>query len=281
MRRLGRPPSAAPVEVSEILRLVWPHLATVVVVLALSALCIWLLSAARGYVGSEGLTAKSQRDAVVQLLRYADTGDEEYFRAYEAAMRVPLGSTVARRELEKPSPDYDVVRAALLQARSHPGDIAAMVAFFRWFHAHPGFDRAMARWAECDVHLTSIEAAARKLQGLHAAAVGTTPDKDALELLKDEVLDASIRLAPLEDALAQSIAQTARDLAVLLYAVQALLALSLVVAAVQLSRRILARGRQVEQNFRELSRRLDLATRGSSDGFWDWDLSRRLLFHSD
>ena len=281
MRRLLRQPAGPAVEVSEILRVVWPQLVTVVVVLALSALCIWLLSAARAYVGSEGLSAKSQRDAVVQLLRYADTGDEEYFRAYEAAMRVPQGNMLARRELEKSSPDYDAVRAALIQARNYPADIAGMAAFFRWFHAHPGFDQAMARWAECDVHLAAIESAARRLQASYAGAVGVPPDAQVLELAKSQVLNASIRLAPLEDAFSVAIAQTSRDLAVLLYIVQTALALSLVVAAVQLSRRILARGRQVEASFRELSKRLDLATRGSSDGFWDWDLSRQLLFHSD
>src|ERR1700720_3914455 len=61
-----------------------------------------VLSAARAYVGGEGLYSKSQKDAVGYLRDYAASSSDVDYQLYLSAIAVPLGDAQARIELEKP-----------------------------------------------------------------------------------------------------------------------------------------------------------------------------------
>ncbi|HEY5309346.1 MAG TPA: hypothetical protein VIK97_12615, partial [Casimicrobiaceae bacterium] len=50
-----------------LLQLVWPFLAVVVLLVALSAVSTSIMSAVRGYVSAESLWSKAQKEAVVAL----------------------------------------------------------------------------------------------------------------------------------------------------------------------------------------------------------------------
>ena len=54
-----------------LLRIIWPFLAIVVLLLVLSGISMDILSATRAYVGGESLWSKAQKDAVFYLNRYA------------------------------------------------------------------------------------------------------------------------------------------------------------------------------------------------------------------
>ncbi len=270
-----RPPPR--VALRDILRVTWPQLCAVLVLLLLNAACIWLLSATRTYVGGEGLWGKARRDAVASLLGYADTADSHQLQRYRAAIRVPLGDKRARLELQKDVPDYAVARAGLLEGRNPPEDLTGVIAVFRLFGSHPAFARAVALWTDGDEHIAQLEAAARELEALFESRA----DPQSVKRIRQSILDTSAELAPLEDAFSVAISQASRELASLLFFFQAVMALSLAVVSLHLTRKILTRERAIEQDFREVSHSLDLATRGSNDGFWDWDFRRRRMFHSE
>ena len=111
--------------------ILWLFLVVVVGLLGLSYMTIENLSAARAYVGGEGLWSKAQKQAVYDLLRYSISHSERDFEAYQNALLVPLGDRQARLELEKPVPDMSVVRRGLIQGRNSPEDVKGMAAMFR------------------------------------------------------------------------------------------------------------------------------------------------------
>src|SRR5258708_15840436 len=98
----------------------WAFVTVVIVLLALGYEAIQTLSAARAYVGGEGLWSKAQKEAVHSLVRYAASHSEQDYYRYERALRTPLGDKRARLELEKKSPDPRIVSERLLQARNRP-----------------------------------------------------------------------------------------------------------------------------------------------------------------
>jgi two-component system, sensor histidine kinase len=106
------------------------------------------LTAIRTYVGGEGLWAKAQKDAVLSLEHYIVSHDEVDYQAYHRLVQVPLGDQKARIELQKPSPNLDIVRAGYLQGRNHPVDIEYAITFFPplpAYRIHVKSDRALDR----------------------------------------------------------------------------------------------------------------------------------------
>ncbi len=81
--------------------ILWLFLLIVVSLLGLSYLTIENLSAARAYVGGEGLWSKAQKQAVHDLLRYSISHSDADYQNYRQALLVPLGDRQARLELRE------------------------------------------------------------------------------------------------------------------------------------------------------------------------------------
>jgi asparagine N-glycosylation enzyme membrane subunit Stt3 len=75
----------------KLVAILWIFLIVVILLLGLGYLTIENLSAARAYVGGEGLWSKAQKQAVRELLLYSSSRLETHFDAYRRALLVPLG----------------------------------------------------------------------------------------------------------------------------------------------------------------------------------------------
>src|SRR5678816_3864168 len=116
---------------SRLVRITWPFLVVVLLLLLLGVASMNILSAVRAYVGGEGLWSKAQKDAVFYLMHYAESGAESDFQKSREAIAVPLGDRKAREELDMSAPDLVIARQGLLEGRNHPDDIAGMIMLFR------------------------------------------------------------------------------------------------------------------------------------------------------
>src|ERR1039458_7444146 len=130
--------------------MLWLFLVIVVCLLGLSFMTIENLSAARAYVGGEGLWSKAQKQAVHDLLRYSISHSETDFETYQKALLVPLGDRQARLELEKPVPDMSAVRKGLIQGRNSPEDVKGMAAMFRRCRQFNQMSEAISIWSQGD-----------------------------------------------------------------------------------------------------------------------------------
>ncbi|WP_276089990.1 hypothetical protein [Pedobacter sp. JY14-1] len=77
---------------------------------------ITTLSAVRSYVSGEGLWSKAQKDAVMNLRRYAQTQDENDYEEFKRFLEVPYGDKAARLELMKSMPDFEKPGSILSRA---------------------------------------------------------------------------------------------------------------------------------------------------------------------
>jgi len=176
-----------------------------------------LLSGIRAYVGGEGLWSKAQKDAVNALHRYAHTGDEAAYRAYEAAIAIPLGDRIAREELDRPKPDFDVVRRGFLQGRNHPDDVREMARLYRDFRGLPLMRRAIGIWRSGDREIEGLVAAAARLR--EAVRSGAAPS--VLAPILQDIDQVNSRVTPLEDDFSFTLGEAARWARQLLWGVVA------------------------------------------------------------
>jgi two-component system, cell cycle sensor histidine kinase and response regulator CckA len=208
-----------------------------------------ILGAARAYVGGEGLWSKAQKNALLHLLRYSRTGDEAEFEAYRDDIGVTLDDSAAREELEKPYPDVDVARRALLAAGNDPADVDGMIFLFRRFRRLPHLERAIAIWKDGDDDIRRLGAAADRL---HLEIASGSSDPIRIGAHVEELQRLNAELTRLETDFSATLGETARWAARTLFLVQLVAGILLIVLAgtayVLTKRRLLAS----EESFRQL-----------------------------
>jgi PAS domain S-box-containing protein len=92
-----------------------------------------ILSGLRAYVGGEGMWEKGQKEATYQLSQYIFTEDNVRYQSFLDSLKVSLGDSVARRELEKSTPVYEIVFQGFIDGGIHPEDIPTIIAMFKKF----------------------------------------------------------------------------------------------------------------------------------------------------
>lgn len=188
--------------------ILWLFLVAVVGLLGLSYMSIENLSAARAYVGGEGLWSKAQKQAVNDLLRYSISHSERDFEDYQKALLVPLGDRQARLELEKPVPDMRVVRSGLIQGRNNPEDVKGIAAMFRHCrHLHHMSD-AISVWSQGDALIEHLQ---RLGDDLHREIPAERPNALRIAEMAQEVDAIGDQLTPLEDRFSFALGAFARQ----------------------------------------------------------------------
>jgi diguanylate cyclase (GGDEF)-like protein/PAS domain S-box-containing protein len=228
-----------------LLLIVWIFVAIVVGLLAFAYYSFGLMSAARAYVGGEGLWSKSQKDAVLALSRYVYEHKPQDYQAFQAALQVSLGDRQARLELDKPDPDLQVAARGFLQGRNHPDDVAGMIHLYRSFRAVPELDKAIAIWAAADAHMDQLIALGAKIQ---AASQGAGLDEEARRGFLAQLEQLNAQLTPLEDAFSFSLGEISRRSNLILRFVMILLVAVLLCIAYLVSRRIVQQNEHYHQS---------------------------------
>jgi signal transduction histidine kinase/CheY-like chemotaxis protein len=201
------------------------------VVVLLAAVGSTAQSGVRAYVGGEGLWSKAQKDAVLHLKRYIETGSESDWVAYEDELQVTLGDAVARVELERPEADMSVVATGFVTGRNAPEDVAAMAMVFRTFR-HIGYiDRAITIWTAADVEIAQLRQTGDRIRTAVLAG-----DNVAIESLSADLGAANLRLTGLERDFSQTLGEGARWLQGVLLALTAAVVAALVIIMVAMGR---------------------------------------------
>lgn len=183
------------------------HLLHAAILLGVTTFGMDAMSASRAYVEAEGQWSKAQKAAVLELLLYAETGDEAHYRAYQQEIRVTLGDRQARLEMEKESPDMEVLRAGFVQGRVHPDDVEKMVWLFRTFSDVSYIHEAIDIWTRADATVVVLEGWAQELRDAHEA-----PDHDPerIALAVEGILATDAELTTLETDFSRTLGEGSR-----------------------------------------------------------------------
>ena len=248
------------------------------------AVLLWLFSesmtvlgSARSYSEGNSNWSKQQKEAVFQLLRYAETHDEEDFERYRAAIAVPLAFKRFRIEMQKPAPDLGVVYEALHAGLTHPDDMESGIVFFRRFHRMPPMAEVIKVWERGDAMIAELTTTADQL---HQAVLRGNADPDQLRTIRNRMLEINEQLTPMSQEFTRSLGAASRQTQVILMVSMFSVTMLLLPVGVFLSHRTLARGRAFEQALKLSEERFNLAVTGSSDGLWDWKIRSDELYYS-
>jgi PAS domain S-box-containing protein len=190
----------------------WPVLAVFVSIvflqLLVTVLSIDLMSAVRAYVTGESLYSKSQKDAQLHLVNYAETRHEADFQLFMKSLEVPRGDRFAREEMQKAVFDSEVTRQAYLAGGNHPDDIAGAIRLFRLLQKTPLMSRAIETWTQGDRLVDKMRTLAiRAHEGIVA---GQLQDPEVTNL-RLAVLQINKELTPLEARFAAELSDAARQ----------------------------------------------------------------------
>jgi diguanylate cyclase (GGDEF)-like protein len=225
-------------------RRIWPLLASNLLLLGVSVLCMAILSAMRGYVGGESLWSKAQKDAVTHLRQFAHDGNLAEFRKFRECLSIPLGDRVARVELQKPHPDFDVVYAGFRAGGVDPEDIPGMARLFGLADHVPEMKRAVAIWTQGDALIDQLDDVADQLLN---EVTSNRLDASGTAALLTQIDRIDFTLRPLEDEFSQALGAGARVTAAVLEWTAAIASGLFLALGVLLSRSILARADLMER----------------------------------
>ncbi|QID19320.1 response regulator [Nitrogeniibacter mangrovi] len=246
-----------------LLETIWPFVLIVAILLGTMLLSLDLMSAVRAFVNAESQWSKGQKQALIHLTGYVETGDEADYRGFLEAIAVPLGDARARRALLADPPDLAEARAGFLAAGGDPADVPGMIRMFRLFGRTPLMAQPLAAWTEGDA---KIEALVRLGERLHARIAGGELDEAEARTFVHQLLALNATFTPLEDAFSRALGEASRRATHFVTATLTGLTLALMCLGVIMSRRLAAQRvasaramrREAEQNIAWL--------RNTSDG---------------
>ncbi len=227
-----------------LLLIVWIFVAIVVGLMAFAYYSFGLMSAARAYVGGEGLWSKAQKESVLALSRYVKDHRPEDYQAFQDALRVNLGDRQARLELEKSNPDSQIAADGFKLGRNHADDIDGMIHLYRNFRKVPELDKAIGIWATADGYIDQLLVLGR---AIHAATQRANLDEPATRNFLIELDRLNMKLTPLEDEFSYSLGEISRKSMTILRIVMLLVVTALLLVAYMVSRRILLQNERYQQ----------------------------------
>jgi signal transduction histidine kinase len=221
--------------------------AMLLMMMVLAAGSMWVLSAVRAYVAGEGSWSKAQKEAVLHLRMYGQTGDAAEFAQYREAIAIPQADHQARVELEKARPDLQVAEAAFVRAQNHPDDVLGMCLLVRWFSPEEHLREAIDYWRQADVHVEQLEKSAVRLEQLTIAG---NRGADVQETLAE--IDRIHRaLTPIEDGFSRTLGAGARAAQGFVTMFLAIGTVVLFVFGLLVARTLMNRLRQSEEQYRK------------------------------
>jgi diguanylate cyclase (GGDEF)-like protein/PAS domain S-box-containing protein len=227
---------------AKFVRVSLPFTVILLVMLVLSVVCMEILSAARAYVGGEGLWSKAQKDAVSHLARYARTRDADEYRRFREALAIPLGDRRARLAMQKEPFDRRAAVAGLISGGNHPDDVGRMIWLFRTFGDLELMRAAIAVWTAGDLRIMQLDDVGRRIDARIRAGAGPS----ALMPLLDDVDRLNQELRPLEDEFSARLGAISRQVTVVLLLLLTVLGATLLGVATLISRSMMRRTEAAE-----------------------------------
>ena len=230
--------------------IIWMFAGIVLCLFLLANYGFGLLSSTRAYVSGESLWSKAQKNAAMHLQKYATNHDPQELQQFRADIAIPLGDRVARVEMNKREPDYNLVRQGFLRGGNHPDDIDGMIALYRGFQWISFMQRALRAWESGDHYIAQLDQAGMRLQ---LEVTAHEPSTEQIKLTLAEIAEINEDLTVVEKEFVGAMNDASRTVYRLLQAVMLAAAPGLLTLAVVLSLRILRQRKRMEERIKHMA----------------------------
>jgi diguanylate cyclase (GGDEF)-like protein len=246
-------------DANQVIRLVWPFLVVILILVTLAAVSIDIMSSLRAYIGAESVWSKGEKDATFFLHLYAESGDEVLYQRHTEAMEGLLHLRRARDILDRTQTDMHTAEDELVMGGFARSDVVSAAWVYRIFRHVSYLQDAMDLWKRSDVHMDKLGQVASRLHRRFSDRSGA--DAGLVELQK-QIFQINEEVAPLSRGFSYELSSTFRKVAFLLLMVDLAAATVLMLLTVWHVRRLVVQQKLTERALRRSEARAK-ATLGS------------------
>ena len=208
-----------------------------------------VVAGTRKYAQSEGDWVRAQKQAVILLQRYANSGSENDFRQAWESLDLPFAYREIRLNIIGQRRDPAALTRALSTAGISVANWSRMTRRYWVFGGETHVAEVLRRWTEADGYLGELAALAGRL---HAQLSSTPRDQAAIQQTLAEIYGIDGRLASVAEGFSAAVADGALWVRRLLVTVFALITAVLLLAGWATYIRLFQRIADSEQKYRHL-----------------------------
>jgi len=239
---------------------------------------IGVVDSTRAYVNGESQYSKAEKMAVLDLHRYAQSGSEKDYRAFLAAISVPLGDGLARVALERSPPDFATAAKGFFEAENQPQDIIGMIALFHRFSWWQPFAAAIADWKNGDQLVGQLLVEGKRLRNIAIARNLTEKSRTAS---LDRIDRVDERLTTAENGFSRHLGAAARAEAILLIFGLGATTVALWTIGVSLAAHLFQKQEILDRQLSSSEARFRDFAEIASDWYWETDAESCITYLSE
>ncbi len=258
------------------LLITWPLILVITSLVFLALESMEILSACRTLVGGESQWSKAQKESVYYLLQYAQSHDTADYQKFLEALAVPLGDRKLRLEMEKPKPDYEILRKAAIEGGNHPDDLKAMVKVYRRFRSLHFMRQAIELWEEGERYI--IDDLQETGKRLHTVITSDTADPGEIQRWVEEIHRINNILFPVGRKFSHLLGEMSRKTQQTLFLLVLSTTVVLFSAGMLVSWRAVLRGERFEAALFEEKERAHVTLESIGDAVIRTDAMRRIEY---
>ncbi|KGI77652.1 putative bifunctional diguanylate cyclase/phosphodiesterase [Oleiagrimonas soli] len=229
--------------------LAWGLAAVVGLLLALSWGALKIQVALAGFLNGESIWSKSQKQSVIDLDAYAESGNPEELASFQQHYTVLRHFRFAREEVRRDHYDYDHVARLLREDNAMPSAIPMILFMMRHLTQAPYMRESLEAWRSTDSRVDALGVIAERLRNAYAQG-NVTPA--FIHEQRKAIADLNAYIEPRSNNFSHLMARGAAWVAGLLFGVLAITGVLAVLLWLWLARRVLVGVRGTEERYRLL-----------------------------
>jgi PAS domain S-box-containing protein len=138
-----------------------------ILLIALILLSLRVQQGLGAFIFGEGVWSKAQKDAVISLISYMDTGHEEDYQKFLNDGLIQQNNHLARIELQKPRPDFQLAQNYLILGGNHAEDVSTMSYLFYYGDTVEFIKKSAKIWEKGDELFAQLRTMGESIRELH------------------------------------------------------------------------------------------------------------------